>query len=314
VTSDWDVFLDVKLHDIPNTVGSAARVLGSLGASFLTVHAAGGEAMLRAAVEDLAEGADRAGLPVPVALAVTVLTSQTDAPPAKPGEGRASADPGVTSPIDSVIPSGADLCSSRRDENLSTTATWICGTLVLMNVEAGRALLEYTRWLTDRHAVRLAGIESRAGVVLGWASTQVAVTVAVMALLPNVRPGWLRTFGAVVLAIGGCWAVSAVVLAVWGVIRARTVVAPEADLTDLIEWARERGDDIEMSDLIDRLVGALNDEGEGGSGERRSAVVTALATEVDRRGRCLRWAATCLMLAAISDATAAILLAVTAMQ
>ena len=40
-----DVFLDVKLHDIPNTVGAAARVLGSLGARFLTIHASGGEAM-----------------------------------------------------------------------------------------------------------------------------------------------------------------------------------------------------------------------------------------------------------------------------
>lgn len=76
-----DVFLDVKLHDIPNTVGAAARVLGSLGARFLTVHASGGEAMVRAAVEGLAEGAGTAGLPVPTALAVLVLTSHRDAPP-----------------------------------------------------------------------------------------------------------------------------------------------------------------------------------------------------------------------------------------
>ena len=76
-----DVFLDVKLHDIPNTVGAAARVLGSLGARFLTVHATGGEAMMRAAVEGLTEGADSAGLPVPTTLAVLVLTSHQDAPP-----------------------------------------------------------------------------------------------------------------------------------------------------------------------------------------------------------------------------------------
>lgn len=74
------VFLDVKLHDIPNTVGKAATVLGSLGARYLTLHSVGGEAMLRAGIEGLGEGADSVGLPVPLALAVTVLTSETVAP------------------------------------------------------------------------------------------------------------------------------------------------------------------------------------------------------------------------------------------
>ena len=53
------VFADLKLHDIPNTVGRAARVLGRRGVDFLNFHAAGGEAMLRAGVEGLAEGARR---------------------------------------------------------------------------------------------------------------------------------------------------------------------------------------------------------------------------------------------------------------
>ena len=75
-----DVFLDVKLHDIPNTVGATSRVLGALGARFLTLHASGGEAMMRAAVEGLAEGAGLAGLAEPKALAVLVLTSHRDAP------------------------------------------------------------------------------------------------------------------------------------------------------------------------------------------------------------------------------------------
>src|SRR5437660_11168650 len=43
----YRVFLDLKCHDIPTTVGRAARVLGSLGASFLTLHAQGGASMLR---------------------------------------------------------------------------------------------------------------------------------------------------------------------------------------------------------------------------------------------------------------------------
>jgi orotidine-5'-phosphate decarboxylase len=77
-----DVFLDVKLHDIPNTVYGASTVLGSLGVQYLTVHAAGGQAMLEAAVKGLAEGASAAGLPAPTVLAVTVLTSAPDASPA----------------------------------------------------------------------------------------------------------------------------------------------------------------------------------------------------------------------------------------
>ena len=61
------VFLDLKLHDIPNTVAGAVGAASALGVDYLTVHAAGGEAMLRAAVE---AAGDRLHI-----LAVTVLTS-----------------------------------------------------------------------------------------------------------------------------------------------------------------------------------------------------------------------------------------------
>lgn len=77
----YEVFVDLKLHDIPNQVGRAARVLGALGARYLTMHAHGGLAMLEAGVEGLYEGATRAGLEPPDALAVTVLTSDDTAPP-----------------------------------------------------------------------------------------------------------------------------------------------------------------------------------------------------------------------------------------
>jgi len=76
----FEVFVDLKLHDIPTTVGKAARVLGALGADLLTVHAAGGVDMLRAAADGLAGGAEAAGLPAPVCLAVTILTSEVDVP------------------------------------------------------------------------------------------------------------------------------------------------------------------------------------------------------------------------------------------
>jgi orotidine-5'-phosphate decarboxylase len=62
-----EVFLDLKLHDIPNTVRGAARSAASLGVSLLTVHASGGGAMIAAAVEG---AGDRTGV-----LGVTVLTS-----------------------------------------------------------------------------------------------------------------------------------------------------------------------------------------------------------------------------------------------
>jgi orotidine-5'-phosphate decarboxylase len=61
-------------------VGKAARVLGSIGARYLTMHARGDLAMLRAGVEGFREGASRAGLPDPYPLAVTVLTSDAGAP------------------------------------------------------------------------------------------------------------------------------------------------------------------------------------------------------------------------------------------
>lgn len=75
----FDVFCDLKLHDIPVTVGRAARVVGSLGAQYLTIHTAGGASMVRAGVEGLREGAAQAGLAEPTALGVTVLTSEPEA-------------------------------------------------------------------------------------------------------------------------------------------------------------------------------------------------------------------------------------------
>ncbi len=77
----YEVFLDLKLHDIPTTVGRAAAVVGAYGVRYLTRHAVGGVPMLRAGVEGFHRGAERAGLEQPVALAVTVLTSDADAPP-----------------------------------------------------------------------------------------------------------------------------------------------------------------------------------------------------------------------------------------
>ena len=72
IASGRRVFLDLKYHDIPNTVAGAVREAAQLGVSMLTVHASGGGKMLRAAVD---AARTRAGLMV---LAVTVLTSMDE--------------------------------------------------------------------------------------------------------------------------------------------------------------------------------------------------------------------------------------------
>ena len=76
----FQVFLDLKLHDIPTTVRRAARVIGGLGVRYLTLHAQGGAVMMRSGVDGLAEGAEAGGFMSPSALAVTVLTSDANAP------------------------------------------------------------------------------------------------------------------------------------------------------------------------------------------------------------------------------------------
>lgn len=80
VEMGFGVFCDLKFHDIPTTVGRAARVVGALGATYLNFHAQGGVPMLTAGVEGFLAGAADAGLPQPTPLAVTILTSEADAP------------------------------------------------------------------------------------------------------------------------------------------------------------------------------------------------------------------------------------------
>jgi orotidine-5'-phosphate decarboxylase len=69
------VFLDLKFHDIPNTVAGACREAVRLGVSLFNVHAAGGGEMLRRAAEATSEEAARLGVSKPSLIAVTVLTS-----------------------------------------------------------------------------------------------------------------------------------------------------------------------------------------------------------------------------------------------
>ncbi|MBV9145942.1 MAG: orotidine-5'-phosphate decarboxylase [Acidobacteria bacterium] len=70
VNSGRKVFLDLKLHDIPNTVAGAVKAVAEMGVHMLTVHAAGGSRMLKEAV-----AAAKSGIHPPLVLGVTVLTS-----------------------------------------------------------------------------------------------------------------------------------------------------------------------------------------------------------------------------------------------
>lgn len=74
---DKRIFLDLKFHDIPNTMAGAARMAGRFGVDLFTVHAAAGAAALQAVREAADAGAAEVGAPPPKPIAVTVLTSIT---------------------------------------------------------------------------------------------------------------------------------------------------------------------------------------------------------------------------------------------
>jgi orotidine-5'-phosphate decarboxylase len=149
-------FLDLKLHDIPNTVAGGIRAVVALAPTYITLHASGGRAMMAAAVQEVASQAARLGVPRPRLLGVTVLTSLDGADLAATG---VEADPAAQvqrlaglardSGLDGVVCSPLEIASLRRQ----------CGPDFVLMVPgirpAGSAANDQKRATTPRQAMAL---------------------------------------------------------------------------------------------------------------------------------------------------------------
>jgi orotidine-5'-phosphate decarboxylase len=102
------VFLDLKFHDIPNTVASAVRAATRIRVGMLTVHTSGGGAMLRAARQAAEEAAADYGVPRPLIVGVTVLTSLAAADLKEVGVSAETVDDQVARLVELAVASGLD--------------------------------------------------------------------------------------------------------------------------------------------------------------------------------------------------------------
>jgi orotidine-5'-phosphate decarboxylase len=122
LTSRGDrVFLDLKFHDIPNTVAGAVQSAVATGAWMVNVHASGGSAMMKAAGESARKTAEKLGQQRPLVIAVTVLTSMDDAALKEIGVGRSMLEQVVhlaklaqDSGLDGVVASPLEVPAIRR--------------------------------------------------------------------------------------------------------------------------------------------------------------------------------------------------------
>jgi len=155
VAEGLPLFLDLKFHDIPNTVAGAVRAVTPLGPFMLNVHAAGGVEMMRAALDACADTAAKVGVRRPRVIAVTVLTSLGDDDLAAIGQQGPAADQvrrlaalAQEAGLDGVVCSPQEIELLRRD----------CGrdfVLVTPGIRpAGAAAGDQKRVMTPAEAVR----------------------------------------------------------------------------------------------------------------------------------------------------------------
>ncbi len=177
----FSVFLDLKLHDIPNTVAGAVRSAATTGAELLTLHAVGGPAMLRAAAE--AAGS----LPTsPQLLAVTVLTSMDQAQLAAIGVNVTPADQvrrlaalAADSSITGLVASAEEVDALRR--------LYPQATLVIPGIRpAGAAAGDQKRVATPAAALAAGATYLVIGRPITQAADPVAATEAILAEMASV--------------------------------------------------------------------------------------------------------------------------------
>lgn len=139
------IFLDLKLHDIPNTVGRAVEALAPLEPAILTVHAAGGRAMMAAAKD--------AALPGTKVVGVTVLTSLDQHDLAASGIAGSPGDQ-VARLTDLAREAGIDGIVCSGEEVAAARGAWPEGFFVVPGVrQAGTALADQKRVVTPRRAM-----------------------------------------------------------------------------------------------------------------------------------------------------------------
>ncbi|MGE0130153.1 MAG: orotidine-5'-phosphate decarboxylase [Blastocatellales bacterium] len=155
IAMDERVFLDLKFHDIPNTVAMAGVEATRLGVSILNVHAMGGSKMMRAVTEAVTETAERERMARPLILGVTVLTSHTQDSLKEVGIERKLEDEVVNlarlceaSSIDGVVASPLEIAPIRNAVNNSSFVILTPGVR-----PAGAELNDQSRVMTPAEAI-----------------------------------------------------------------------------------------------------------------------------------------------------------------
>lgn len=188
VDAGAEVFLDLKFHDIPNTVAAASAEAVRLGVSLFNVHASGGAEMMRRAAEAVAETAERERLRRPRLLAVTVLTSADrgtlfeigiDSSPEN--QVLKLATLAVSCGVDGVVASGHEIEALRRTIQRNNFIIVAPGVRLRSDASASASTDDQRRVMTPAEAVRAGADYFVMGRQIAGASDPVAAVQNVLA-------------------------------------------------------------------------------------------------------------------------------------